>query len=143
MDLTPFADFRLLMVGIAILLAVALTVLLPNLMPNSRGRLNRQRRELRHRHYQTRQAQEVLERASRKLARLSARANDVKPVQLQLAKDRVEDLTTMLGHARDKVLVAENHVRRILLDEYPPAKQQQMLDRFVSVSDNRALPFRF
>jgi hypothetical protein len=36
----------------------------------------------------------------------------------------------MLGHANDKVLVAENHVRRILLDEFPPAVHQQLLKKY-------------
>ncbi len=46
-------------------------------------------------------------------------------------EDRASDLITMLAHAKENVMVAENHVRRVLLEEYPPARHKLLLEKFL------------
>jgi hypothetical protein len=130
MDSVPFAEFALLYLGIGIFLVVAIAVILPNIMPTPRGRLNRQRRELRHSLYERQQAERGSAKAARELVKLQARAQDVQPKLLREAEGRAQDMQIMFGRANDKVLVAENHVRRILLDEFPPATHQQLLKKY-------------
>jgi len=130
MDSLPFAEFAFLYIGVGIFLIIALGVVLPNIMPTPRGRLNRQRRELKHRHFERRQAEKTAGKAQREFAKLQGHAKEVQPKLLREAEGHAGDMQTMLGHANDKVLVAENHVRRILLDEFPPAVHQQLLKKY-------------
>lgn len=130
MESLPFAEFAFLYIGLGIFLIIAVGVVLPNIMPTPRGRLNRQRRELRHRHFEYQQAENTADKAGREFAKLKSRAENVQPKQLREAEGRAADMKIMLGHANDKVLVAQNHVRRILLDEFPPAVHQQLLKKY-------------
>jgi len=130
MDSLPFAEFAFLYIGLGIFLIILLGVVLPNIMPTPRGRLNRQRRELKHRLFERQQAEKAADKAQRDFAKLQSRAQNVQPKQLREAEGLAADMQTMLVHANDKVLVAENHVRRILLDEFPPAVHQQLLEKY-------------
>ena len=130
MDSIPFAEFAFLYIGLSIFLVIAVGVVLPNTLPTPRGRLNRQRRELKHRIYEHRKAEKTADKATRDHAKLHSRAQDVQPKLLREAEAHAKDMQTMLGHASDQVLVAENHVRRILLDEFPPAIHQQLLKKY-------------
>jgi signal transduction histidine kinase len=130
MDSLPFAEFALLYIGLGIFLIIFLGVVLPNTMPTPRGRLNRQRRELKHRLFERQQAEKTVAKAKRDFAKLQGRAKEVQPKLLREAEGHADDMQQMLVHASDKVLVAENHVRRILLDEFPPAVHQQLLEKY-------------
>jgi signal transduction histidine kinase len=130
MDSLPFSEFAFLYIGLSIFLIIAVGVVLPNTLPTPRGRLNRQRRELKHRLYERQQAEKTADKAARDHAKLHSRAQNVQPKQLREAEEHAKDMQTMLVHANDRVLVAENHVRRILLDEFPPAIHQQLLKKY-------------
>ena len=130
MDSIPFAEFAFLYIGLSIFLVIAVGVVLPNTLPTPRGRLNRQRRELKHRIYEHQKAEKTANKAARDHAKLHSRAQDIQPKLLREAEAHAKDMQTMLGHAGDQVLVAENHVRRILLDEFPPAIHQQLLKKY-------------
>lgn len=140
MDAAQTTDYTLLLVGLGIFLAVGLVVVLPNLIPTSRGRLNKQRRELRHRLYQHGQAQRAADKAARKFEAMNARASKVKPRVLRECEATAEDMRRMLVHAKDKVLVAENHVRKIILDEFPPAEHPKLVEKYLSNVDETAVP---
>ena len=140
MDAAQTIDYTLLLVGLGIFLTVGLAVILPNLVPTSRGRLNKQRRELRHRVYQVSQAQRTADKATKKFESLNARASKVKPRVLRECEATAEDMRRMLVHAKDKVLVAENHVRIIILDEFPPAEQPKLVEKYLSNVDENAMP---
>ncbi len=143
MDTSAATNYTLLLIGLGIFLAVAVIVILPNLMPTARGRLNKQRRELRHRLYQHGEAQRAANRAQKKFESLNARAAKVKPMLLRECEETAEDLQTMAGHAKDKVLVAENHVRRVILDEFPPAEQPKLVEKYLPEVDPKTTPFGF
>jgi hypothetical protein len=130
MDSLPFAEFAFLYIGLGIFLIILFGVVLPNIMPTPRGRLNRQRRELKHRLFERQLAEKAADKAKRDFAKLQSRAKDVQPKLLREAEGHSDDMQKMLVHANDKVLVAENHVRRILLDEFPPAVHQQLLEKY-------------
>ena len=130
MDSLPFAEFAFLYIGLGIFLIILLGVVLPNIMPTPRGRLNRQRRELKHRLFERQLAEKAADKAQRDFAKLRSRAQNVQPKQLREAEGLASDMKTMLVHTNDKVMVAENHVRRILLDEFPPAVHQQLLKKY-------------
>lgn len=143
MPASSVAEYTLLLLGSGIVLVVSVAVLLPNTLPTAWGRLHRQRRELRYRLYRFRQAEKAAERARRAHTKLQSRAQHVRPKQLRAAAENAEDLQTLLRQAKEKVAIAENHVRRILLDEYPPAKQQRLLKKYLPEQGRKNTPFRF
>jgi hypothetical protein len=140
---TAFDNHALLAIGVGILTAVALFVVIPNALPTALGKLNRQRRELRFARYERLLARRSLACARRRLDRLEARAARLKPAAMQAARDRAADLATLLKHAEERVTVAENHVRKVIVEEYPPVRQDRLLQKYVAGRFDQRLPFRF
>ena len=81
----------------------------------------------------------ITKHAEKKLQKLSTNAERVKPRVLQEAKEAVEDGQALTKILSDKMLVAENHVRRVIHDEYPPAKHERMREKYLpqDVEDKR------
>ena len=131
MDVTSPGEYALLLIGLGILLVVSVTVILPNILPTPRGRLNRKRRELRHRNYELQQAEKLAKKTRRSYEKLKNRAQQVKPNQLRRAQLVAEDSKTMLGHARENVVVAENRLRKTVLDEYAPVYHENLLRKYL------------
>ena len=55
-----------------------------------------------------------VQRAEKKVRKLAARADRVKPRILQEAKEALEDAEALAKILHDKVMVTENHVRRVI-----------------------------
>jgi len=131
MDTMVLSDHTFLLIGLGIFLAVSVGVVLPNLLPTARCRVNRRCRELRFHLYELQQAEKAAKKAVRTQEKLRAKVQQISPKRMREAEERASDLITMLAHAKENVMVAENHVRRVLLEEYPPAKHRLMLDKFL------------
>ena len=50
---------------------------------------------------------------------------------LRKAEVMAEDRKIMLKHAKDKVMAAQNHVRNVVLNEYPPVYQESLLRKYL------------
>ena len=143
METGHFDNHWLLIIGLALLLAVVVLVILPNSLPTPRGALNRQRRELRFRLAEHRQAARVAARALRQAKKLSNVRDRTAPAAFDEAQALARDKQTLLEHAADRVMVAENHVRRVILEQFPPRDHEKLLARYVSAAGDKSLPFRF
>ncbi len=73
---------------------------------------------LRRRHELSRQ-QKVADKAEKKLAKLRARADSVKPRHLQEAAEALEDAADLAKIANDQVMIAETRLRELILEEFP------------------------
>ncbi len=62
----------------------------------------------------------VADKAEKKLAKLGARADSVKPRHLQEAEEALEDALALAKIAHDQVMIAETRVRELILEEFPP-----------------------
>ncbi len=71
-------------------------------------------------------AMKAVEKAESIAKRLDENAETTKPRLLQEALDTLQDARALAKIANDKLMVAENHVRRIILDEYPPVRQEAL-----------------
>lgn len=131
MDMTSINENVLLLVGLGIFLGISVGVILPNILPTPRGRLNRQSRELRHVRYELQQAEKLAEKANRTYAKMKQKSERVKPDMLRKAEVMAEDRKIMLKHAKDKVMAAQNHVRNVVLNEYPPVYQESLLRKYL------------
>ena len=83
------------------------------------------------------------ERARAKLGGLAGRSESVKPSRLQAARDALEDAEALRKIAADQVLIAENHVRRIIVEEFPPKHHEQMRKRCLPGESDNGRPFTF
>ena len=84
-----------------------------------------------------------VERAERIARRLDENADRAKPRHLQEAKDALQDARALAKIANDKILVAENHVRRVIHEEYPPVKQEALRQKHLPDPARDKKPFSF
>ena len=92
---------------------------------------------------QLRKGQNAVRKTERRLSRLSAKKDSVKPRVMQEARDAVDDAHALLKILEDRAAVEANHVRRVIYEEFPPARHEAMRARYLpqDVADNR--PFSF
>ncbi len=88
-------------------------------------------------------ARKSVERAERVARRLHENADRVKPRHLQEAKDALQDARALAKIANDKILIAENHVRRVILEEFPPIKHDAMREKYLPNAARDQKPFTF
>ena len=88
-------------------------------------------------------AQAVTSKAENRLDRLLNQPDDVKPRLLQEAKEALQDARELEKVAADRVLVAENYVRRVIHEEFAPAKQDRLRKKCLPESVPDRGPFTF
>ncbi len=88
-------------------------------------------------------ARKSVEKAERITRRLHENADRAKPRHLQEAKEALEDARALAKIANDKILIAENHVRRVILEEFPPIKHEAMREKYLPNAARDQKPFTF
>jgi len=112
-------------------------------LDSPRGRLRTARRRLRDKRVAALRQRKALQRLSSTLDRLERRADSVTPRRLREAAEAVRDAEALLKIAGDQVLVAENHVRKIIVDEFPPRHHERMRSRYLPGDRQEGKPFTF
>lgn len=123
---------------------IALVAIAPRLLRRtSRFKLNRVVADMKQSRKEFRQVARAAAKAEKRAERLSKRAEHVKPRILQEAKDAVEDAKALQKILHDKVMVSENHVRRVIYDEFPPTEHERLRKKYLprDIEDDR--PFSF
>jgi hypothetical protein len=110
---------------------------------SARGQLRRMRRSLERERARLRKATAVVSEAERHKSRLSQHAERVKPRLLNEASEALEDARALARIAGDRVLVAENHLRRVILEEFPPARHERLRSRYLPDGAADKRPFTF
>ncbi len=108
-----------------------------------RGRLGIARRHLRNKALARDKQRKALQRLSRRLDELEARADSVKPRHLREAAEAVQDAEALLKITADQVLIAENHVRKIIVEEFPPNRHDRMRSKYLPDERQGGKPFTF
>lgn len=70
-------------------------------------------------------------KAERRVEKLAARADQVKPRILDEAKATVRDAQALEKVAADKALVTANHVRRVIYEEFPPSRHDELRAQYL------------
>ena len=122
---------------------VILAVVLEFRRRSSGGKLRTRLLEHRQETRKLKKAKKALATARRKLKRLELRAGKVKPRVMQAAKDAVADATALVKIADDKVQISANLVRKVILEEFPPRKQQRLRSKYFPDDAADARPFSF
>ncbi len=97
-----------------------------------RGQLGNRVRALQGRYKEVARAQKGLDKVSERLDELRKSASTVKPRRVEEAGEALEDASMLLNNANDQVLIAEKDVRQLILDEYPPNRQEALRRKYLS-----------
>ena len=108
-----------------------------------RGRLQLALRLLREKELEVRRQQKRLARLSSQLESLRRKADAVKPIRLQEATEAVQDAEALLKIADDQVLIAGNHVRKLIVEEFPPKRHERMRNKYLPGEHKDDKPFSF
>jgi hypothetical protein len=74
--------------------------------------------------------QKVADKAEKRLVKLRARADSVKPRHLQEAAEAVEDATALAKISNDQVMIAETRLRELILEEFPQNQHTALRARY-------------
>lgn len=107
------------------------------------GRLASALTRLRQRRSEAGQQRQAIEKTAANLARLQARSESVKPRRLQEVAEALQDAKALLKIAADQVLIAQNHVRVIIVEEFPPKRHEAMRSKYLEDGGRDDRPFSF
>jgi hypothetical protein len=110
---------------------------------SARGQLRRARKVLDRERLSLRRAIAVADKAERQRARLMQHVDRVKPRVLEESNEALADAKALAKIAADRVLVAENHLRRTILEEFPPSQHQSLRSRYLPETGRDKMPFTF
>jgi uncharacterized membrane protein YccC len=110
---------------------------------SARGRLGRSARDLRRQYVELVQSADRVGRAEKRLEKLTKRADSVRPRRMDEARAALDDAQALLRIVEDKVLVAENRVRKLIVEEYPPKRQERLRERYLRRPERDGRPFSF
>lgn len=65
------------------------------------------------------------------------------PRRLAEAQGTLEDARALAHIARDRVQIAENHVRLVICEEFAPARQQRLREKYLPEAPPDRRPFSF
>lgn len=132
-----------LVAAAAVALVIVCVLLLQTAAASAPAQLRRARRTLAADRRRLRRAQNAVDKAEKHLRDLERRADRVKPRIVQETSEALEDAKALARIAGDRVMVAENHVRRIILEEFAPAKQERLRAKYLRDSTRDQRPFSF
>ena len=143
MDLSWIREYWALL-GAAVAAAVALAAVGVALWRRSRrGRLGIRVREQRRRQRELDEARKAWQKASRHLQKLEKRAGRVPPKTLDEARSLLGDAERLVEVRVGALKVAQNHVRMIIVEEYPPSRHDALRRRHGVPEHADARPFSF
>ena len=132
-----------LVIASVLFTAIALFVLFRVYTDSTRGQLGARVRDLQSRYRDVDKASTAVRRAEKRLARLTKKSASVKPRLVEEAREGLEDAQSLLKIAGDQVLIAENYVRKVIVEEYPPKRQAAMRAHYLRSDPEQGTPFSF
>lgn len=132
------------LVGASVLFtAIALFLAFRIHTDSASGQLGARVRALRERYQDVDNAERAAARAEQRLAKLTEKSASVKPRHVEEAREALDDARSLLKIASDQVLIAENHVRKTILEEFPPKRQEALRIKYLRSEEGQDKPFSF
>lgn len=110
---------------------------------SARGQLRQVRKRLTAERRKHRKAETRVVKAERRKARLERRADRAKPRTLREADEALADARALAKIAGDRVAIAENQVRRVIFEEFPPTRHERLRSRYLPERPAPDEPFTF
>jgi hypothetical protein len=123
-----------ILVASVLVLAIALFVALRAFEDSARGRLMRLVRLYDDKVRVAHKARKVASNTAAKLQKLHAKRDSAIPRHVQETSEALEDAKALTKIADDQVLIAANHVRRIILEEFPPQRHDSLRAKYLPVA---------
>jgi hypothetical protein len=98
----------------------------------ARGQLGGSLRALRASYKEAVRTQQAVDKAAVRLEELRKIASSVKPRLVEEAGEGLEDASSLRNIANDQVLIAEKNVRQLILDEFPPNRQDALRRKYLA-----------
>ena len=143
MDTNPLLANWALLAAIVPVSIVVVAIVLSSFLRSARGQLSRVNRQHQVAEQAWQAARRDTERAVRKLEKLEAKAETVKPRELQEARDKVADCQSLEKILDDKAQVTMNHLRRVIFEEFPPTRHEEMRAKYLPQDVEDGRPFSF
>ena len=132
------------LVAAVILIAIVAVAVSTHLYRRSaRGQLRARISEVAAKRRDLEKATRSTQRAKQRLQNMAQKSDKTRPSSLQEAKDATADAGSLQKIAHDQVLIAENHLRRVIHEEYAPRKHQAMRERYLPSDRTDKKPFSF
>lgn len=125
--------------GLAIFVFVAFRVF----EDSTRGQLMRLVRAHDEKVRAAQRAHKVSIKAARRLQRIRGKGDSAIPENIQLASEALEDAQALKKIADDQVLIAANHVRKIILEKFPLGRHESLRARYLTDEAPSEKPFTF
>jgi hypothetical protein len=132
-----------LVVAVALLCIVGVIVIVA-LMRRSRSGLLRSRfRGVRAARDELARAERTLASRKHRLERLEARADRVRPREIDEVRGQLDDAASLVRIRSDQLMVAENQLRKLIFKEFPPARHEALRRRYLPEDVEDGRPFTF
>ncbi len=112
-------------------LAILLFVLFRLYAASPSGSIGAQAAILRNHKTVLMQAEARLEKATDRVSRLRSKADEVKPKLLSEAEEAIEDARALQKIAADQVLRTQKLLRDVILEEFPPNRQDGLRQKYL------------
>ena len=132
-----------LLIASVLATAILLFVLYRAFSDSARGQLRSNVRQVRRRYQDAVRARTAVNKAAARLEKLRSKSASVKPRHGQEASDALEDARSLLKIAEDQVLIAENHVRKVIVEEFPPKRHDALRSKYLTRPADVGKPFTF
>lgn len=143
MNADLFADHWALILAI-VPAAVALILVLKSLMSRTAGgQLRRVLGEYRKAEKAMELSTKRVAKAVRRVEKMTSNSGTVRPRLLQEAREAAEDARALAKIASDKAQIAANHVRKVIHEEFPPAKQKRLRQKYLPQDEADGRPYTF
>ncbi len=110
---------------------ITLFVLLRVWSDSAGGQLRAMNNALLQRRQELSRQQKLAGKAEKRLLKLRARADSVKPRHLQEAAEAFEDATALAKIANDQVMIAETRLRELILEEFPQNQHTALRGKYL------------
>lgn len=143
MDTTLLEAYWAPILAALIALAVAGYCLAAVYGRSARARLRSRLGELRQCRRRLAATSRVADRAASRVQRLQARPDSIKPRLRSEAEEALADALALQKIAHDQLLIAENQVRKVIVEEYPPRRHDALREKYLPDPAIRRQPFTF
>ena len=130
-----------LFVAAVLIGVVAITVVVQIYWQSAHGQLRSRVSILSRKRKELRQAGVAVKKAEQRVFKTDSQADRIRPRLVQEAKDALTNSQALHKTAHDQVLVAENHLRRIILEEFPPRRHAFLRARYLPYDQADENPF--
>lgn len=143
MDFNDIRDNWALVAAVTLIAIVTIPVTAHLYRRSARGQLRARVSDAADKRHELQKAGRKTHKAEQRLRKLAQKADQTRPRLLQEAKDVLADARALEKVAHDQVLIAENHLRRVIHEEYPPSKHASMRARYLPSDPSDDKPFSF